>query len=924
MEGQDPFVPMFAMLVIMILSFLTLVVCCWRVCANWSKQRREKSQRQRLLEEIERTGGGRASLDDAYMSVLESRLRALRQDCINLLDSALFLKQEFHAFKAGKGLGVEGFESRDDLEAFDTLEKSIFRISLVVFSYVQMLHQDSPLAREVTSTEQRATSAETSLSTRENERVGNVLTQLDHRGAELKNVLASTGSICEKLSRMKAEEIKQNTEELIQSMHCIMKNLADIVRKRTIKSPDTQRRLMDLLRCGITDTAWGAASSNYRDLRTRAENCREPWVLARGNSMFSGAQETKVKSVWFPLLCRYRLFFGLYWLFLFAIFVSWLARIEQGEEPLLPQRIGNGGFGVTFFGVPDQYDLGKNPRQAVGVPIVYGFMHCALFSLGLLPLTMIRGVIRDLSYVWPGVSNWIPTEHFVALHINLGLFILALLACGATTWMIVMLPDCLNRVGDSCLAFAPDVKDPANPVQNVMTLRFIVWSFWFPFLPLLYWAKWPAPKWIPACCWFFRVNWFEFAFYAHITVAYGILILALVARFYVFWPMLISWPIYFADRLRETFWRPQLIHLTDKKVYSRIGQPPNSMHLTFELKASEECDCTGVRPRFPVKAGQWVYILIPSVDWTWHPFSISSEQTDRKVELHIGIRTTNGREDWVKRFDVYEQKSPTWTYKLMRLVQRQDAVTGYVRGPYGTTFDSCYNPKFGGAVVIGAGTGITAAESILRENIRRRRGRSRSNAVPNRFWFVWSCRCASDLTWCFDRVLDLLVESCEAGILNLNTIQTAVDKFDWLGVAVYVTRTTEQELEEFRKIRRDKMRENPTRTQRALFIDEPWATGMPVEDAKATPKQKEHSLEPKLIIQEWLLGCIHQGSLDLPSTHVLRYLQSCFNALKANGVQDKGLAVGYCGPPALARTLAKAVQSLEAEQVVVHFSADHQ
>ena len=934
MAEQDPFVPMFAILVIMLVSLLILVACCWRVCLQRTKQRADMKRRQRALKELERLSGARVRRGLSRTSILQTQLNTLKRDCIVLLDNAIHLEMDLNEFMTKVNSQGDGQDKSEWIGVLNMLERSVFRSNFVVFAFVQMLHEESPLVQEVVThgTESHNTSFDTVSSTQEQARLGETLNKLSHRRNDLNVVVANSQHLFDKIRHMEPEALKKNSAELRKSISKTMQKLADIASSGVITSPDPERSLSNILKRGSGGENWGVKSQKFKDLRTRAENCRKPFeAQIQGNALLNKSKSTKIKTVWFPLVRQYPLFFGLYWIFIVAIFVSWLARINQGSAPLQPETIGLGGFGVTFFGVPPQYDLDGNTRQAIGVPFIYGFMHCALFSLGVLPITMTRGFVRDLSRVWPGMSRFIPIEHFVSLHINLGLFILALLACGATVWLIIMLPDCLDggRDSDPCLAFAPEVPDPANPVQNVMTLRFIVWSFWFPFLPLLYWAKWPAPRWFPSCCSFLRVYWFEFAFYSHLVVAYGILILALIARFDVFWPMLLSWTFYFIDRLRETFWRPKRIVLSyeDRAIYSRPNGPPTSMHLVWNLRPCEDCNCKAGAPRFPVDAGQWVYILIPAIDWNWHPFSISSERTDSKIELHIGVRTTNGPEDWTQQGLRYEQQDPTWTYKLLKLVQDhkpQDELTGFVRGPYGTTFGSCYNPKFGGAIVIGAGTGITAAESVLRENIRRRKIHGASS-VPRRFWFVWSCRSASDISWFFDRVLELLVTACEDDVLNPNTIQTNVDKLDWLGVTIYVTRATDEGLQKFRSYCRAELdRQDPGNTDdpdREIFVTHTIGNG-------GTAATQKRGVDTRLIlkkkIQKWLLGCIYQGSLDLPSTHIGRYLETCWVDLAATGVEEKGLAVGYCGPPALATTLAKAVQALEPGQFSVEFSADHQ
>jgi NAD(P)H-flavin reductase len=47
-------------------------------------------------------------------------------------------------------------------------------------------------------------------------------------------------------------------------------------------------------------------------------------------------------------------------------------------------------------------------------------------------------------------------------------------------------------------------------------------------------------------------------------------------------------------------------------------------------------------------------------------------------------------------------------------------IKAYVRGPYGSPFQSCFSNKQMVTVLVGSGTGLTSALSVLKEVIRRR------------------------------------------------------------------------------------------------------------------------------------------------------------------------------------------------------------
>ena len=922
--------PMFAIVSLVAATLALYSSCIVCACAEQAKERRSRLKRRARLESKDAKVRNAAETAEAPTPGLQHRLEVLRHYSVEVLSRVVTLERQVDRHIRNMRSYYNGDERMNCGATMRGLQAACFRCNLVVCAYVETLHEGKRLASDITDYTLQTASAETGTAAlkSEYERLDRIMSEFRLRYTELS---AIAESLLFTFNRASTNQSQQNSGLQLDISNA-MKKLAKVAKKGTIPSPDSRRSLLRLLRAGMNDAEWGASSKNYMDLRTRALGCRDVFLsttpvsfLEKSKTQSQSTVKKPIKRIWFPLCQQYPFFFAAYWIMNLAIFATWIARIRQQGVGMEPSRKGLGGFGVTFFGVPPQYNLATNPRQQVGVPIIYGFMHCALFSLGLLPLTMARGFIRDLSRVWIGAHKWIPIEHFVILHQRLGFFILFLIACGAATWLIVMIPDCLSGVEKSCLAFSPGVKYPASPVDNVMTLRLIVWSFWFPFLPLIHWTQGPPPRWVPSFFSWIRAYWFEIAFYSHILMAYGILILALIARFEVFWPMLLSWSIYFFDRIRETLWRPQRMQLTEKQIYCRKGETPNSIHLHWRFLPSTNCRLSSASPKFAVSAGQWVYVLIPEIDWNWHPFSVSSETTDNELELHIGIRKP------AKTGSSGSVKHPTWTYKLLKLLEKENVrngtleIKGYVRGPYGSTFNSCYDPKFGGAVVIGAGTGITAAESVLRETLRRRREVSKT-AVPEKFWFVWSCRCTNDLTWCFDRLVKLLVKACEDGVLEPSTLSNSVRTWDWLGITIYVSRTQDGDIRRFReKSLQSLMTSTPQQDpQRKLF--------------EASTMNSEYTLENGVInqprglslthkVQDWLLGQLHEGSLDMPSTHILRHLRSCSSALIASGVSHKGLAIGFCGPSGLAHTLSEAVQQLEVSEygpTMIQFSADHQ
>ncbi len=71
--------------------------------------------------------------------------------------------------------------------------------------------------------------------------------------------------------------------------------------------------------------------------------------------------------------------------------------------------------------------------------------------------------------------------------------------------------------------------------------------------------------------------------------------------------------------------------------------------------------------------------------------------------------------------------------------------------------------RFTGSVIIGAGTGLTAALSVLRELIHRKQIGDR---VPKYCWFVWSCTSVDELPWLWDCLRDLIADALRSGVLQ--------------------------------------------------------------------------------------------------------------------------------------------------------------
>jgi hypothetical protein len=166
------------------------------------------------------------------------------------------------------------------------------------------------------------------------------------------------------------------------------------------------------------------------------------------------------------------------------------------------------------------------------------------------------------------------------------------------------------------------------------------------------------------------------------------------------------------------------------------------------------------------------------------------------LSFHIGIRCIDPAKEWTSSRGIGSRSwtlSPeTWTYKLFKKLDvSHPYLKAYVRGPYGAAFTSCFNPLNAGVMVIGAGTGLTAAESVVREILQRK---MLGTPVPSRLWFVWATRSIDDLFWCWQAMIELLLAAFDAQTLDAKAIVASGSTLDWLGVTIYVSRADKESM----------------------------------------------------------------------------------------------------------------------------------
>jgi len=505
----------------------------------------------------------------------------------------------------------------------------------------------------------------------------------------------------------------------------------------------------------------------------------------------------------------------------------------------------------------------------------------------------------------------------------------------------------------SCLAFDPvpapnRFQEEANsdtfdwdPIANVLMLRKIVVLLWYPLLPLIHWTKGNAPRCLPG---FMRRYWFEIAYYSHVLVAHASFLLAMFSRFEVFYPSLFTWVPYYIDSIREIILRTYTTQFVICVLYTGgddgdSSKPTTVIHMDKKGVPTAMKLIIDVPPTFRINAGQYLYVKVPEISRIqWHPFSLASGSLDQVVELHVGVRgeksqwAQDGNGNW------RQVKRPTFTFQLYqklreRIVQmsalddpERDSHTVpplvcQLRGPYGSTFTKCFDPHYAGAVVIGAGTGLTAAESVLREIIHRRRAKKRT---PKYIWFVWSCSRVDDLLWVWDTLHDLILEACKDGVLNPGRKWSkASNMLDWLGVTIYVTRADKDKLRAFL----GKPTGGVVSRSGAVNTERPEASARKMKLSKLRDQwvstntaMRRNAIAEEL--REWMGNekRLLSASLDDGNTHIRRLLAWVRLFIDRKAGARKDIAICFCGPSSLAHVISAASRGVGS----VEFTADSQ
>ena len=208
-----------------------------------------------------------------------------------------------------------------------------------------------------------------------------------------------------------------------------------------------------------------------------------------------------------------------------------------------------------------------------------------------------------------------------------------------------------------------------------------------------------------------------------------------------------------------------------------IRHPYNALEIQFQ------------KPSFKYKAGQWLFIQIPSVSkQQWHPFTITSCPYDPYVSVHM--RQVG---DWTKavgdalgagpaQSKEYDGLDPMGMYEVA-LQHGQSMPKIRIDGPYGAPAEDVFDNEI--AVLIGTGIGVTPWAAILKNIWHLRAGPNPPKRL-RRVEFIWVAKDTTSFEW-FQTLLSSLEAQSQAAAADQK------GGVEFLRIHIYLTQKLDQD-----------------------------------------------------------------------------------------------------------------------------------
>ena len=185
---------------------------------------------------------------------------------------------------------------------------------------------------------------------------------------------------------------------------------------------------------------------------------------------------------------------------------------------------------------------------------------------------------------------------------------------------------------------------------------------------------------------------------------------------------------------------------------------------------------------FHYKAGQWLFINVPSVSRTqWHPYTITSCPFDPHISVHVRqvgdfTRTlASALGAGAEQQSLYDELDPMGMYEVA-LQNSQEMPQLRIDGPYGAPAEDVFDNDV--AILIGTGIGVTPWASILK-NIWHMRRSPKPPKRLRRVEFIWVCKETTSFEW-----FQALLASLESQSESLSGTES---RTEFLRIHIYLT-----------------------------------------------------------------------------------------------------------------------------------------
>ena len=281
------------------------------------------------------------------------------------------------------------------------------------------------------------------------------------------------------------------------------------------------------------------------------------------------------------------------------------------------------------------------------------------------------------------------------------------------------------------------------------------------------------------------------------------------------------------------------------------------------------------------KAGQWLFLQIPSVSTTqWHPFTITSCPFDPYISVHVrqvgdftralgdalGCGPLQAKE--------YDGLDPMGMYEIA-LQNGQTMPKLRIDGPYGAPAEDVFDNEI--AVLIGTGIGVTPWASILKNIWHLRAGPNPPRRL-RRVEFIWVCKDTTSFEW-----FQTLLSSLEA---QSATTASSTKTSEFLRIHTYLTQRLDKD------------------TAANIYLNSVGTAVDPLTELKSRTNFGRPDFKR-------LFGAMRDGLVD----------QSYMSGLEGSLRTDVG--VYFCGPNGAARDIRKAAKESTTRDVKFRFWKEH-